>query len=54
MLKSSMCALSNDGFSCREPRKVIGISKSSVQSTIKRFEETGDFHDRRHSADQKN
>ena len=39
-------ALSNAVFSCRE---VIGISKSSVQHVIKRFEETDNFHDRRRS-----
>ena len=29
--------------------RLIGISKSSVQRIIKRFEEAGDFHDRQRS-----
>ena len=46
--RAQCVAFSNVGFSCREA-KVIGISKSSVQCAIKRFEETGGFHDRRRS-----
>ena len=42
-------ALSNAGFSCREASKVIRISEVSVQRAIKRFEETGGFHNRRRS-----
>ena len=35
-------ALSTAGLFCLEVRKVIGISKLSVQRAIKRFEEIGD------------
>ena len=42
-------SLGNAGLSCREASQFTGISKSSVQHAIKRFEETGDFHDRRRS-----
>ena len=48
--RAQYVALRNAGFSCREAGKVIGISKSAVQRAIKRFEETGDFHDRRRSS----
>ncbi|CAF4419320.1 unnamed protein product, partial [Rotaria magnacalcarata] len=44
--RAQCVALSNAGLSCREASKIIGISKSSVQRAIKRFEETGAFHDR--------
>ena len=44
--RAQCVALSNAGFSCREASKVIGVSKSSAQRAIKRFEETGVFHDR--------
>ena len=44
--RAQCVALSNAGFYYRE---VIGISKSSVQCAIMRFEETDDFHDRRRS-----
>ena len=44
--RAQCVALSNAGFSCRE---VIGISISSIQRAMKRFEETDDFHDRRRS-----
>ena len=37
--RAQCVALSNAGFSCREASKFTGISKSSVQRTIKRFEE---------------
>ena len=47
--RAQCVTLSNAGFSCREASKVVGISKSSVQRTIKRFEETDVFHNRRHS-----
>ena len=41
--RAQCVALSNAGFS------FIGVSKSSLQRAIKRFEEIGDFHDRRRS-----
>ena len=45
--RAQCVALSNAGLSCREASQFTGISNSSVQRAIKRFEETGDFHDRR-------
>ncbi|CAF1170443.1 unnamed protein product [Rotaria sordida] len=33
-------------ISCREISTIIGISKSSVQRALKRYEETGEFQDR--------
>ena len=47
--RAQCVASSNASFSCREASKVSGISKSSVQRTIKRVEETSDSHDRRRS-----
>ena len=47
--RAQCVALSNTAFSCREVSKVTGISKSPVQRAIKRFEEAGNFHDRRRS-----
>ena len=44
--RAQYVTLHTASFSCR---KVIGISKSSLQRAIKRFEETDDFHDRRRS-----
>jgi transposase len=38
--------LSNAGFTCRDASKIVGISMSSVQRALARFEETGDYHDR--------
>ena len=46
-------ASSGAGFSCREASQFTGIFKSSVQRAIKRFEETGDFHNRRRSGRRK-
>ena len=37
--RAQCVALSNAGLSCREASKFTGISKSSVQRAIKRFEE---------------
>ena len=47
--RAQCVALSNAGLSCRKTSQFTGISKSSVQCAIKRFEEKGDFHDRRRS-----
>ena len=47
--KAQCVALSNAVLSCREASQFTGISKSSVQRAIRRFEETGDFHDGRRS-----
>ena len=47
--RTQCVALSTAGLSCREASQFTEISKSSAQRVIKRFEETGDFHDRRRS-----
>ncbi|CAF2778598.1 unnamed protein product [Rotaria sp. Silwood2] len=40
-------SMSKVGMTCRKISTILGISKSSVQRALKRYEETGDFRDRR-------
>ena len=47
--RAQCVALANTGVSCRKASKIIRTSKSSVRRAVERFEETGDFYDRRRS-----
>jgi len=47
--RAQCVALSKVGMTCREISNIVGISKSSVQRALKRYEETGGFQDRRHT-----
>ena len=44
--RAQCIALRNAGMICRKISTIVGISKSSVQRALKRFEERGDFYDR--------
>ena len=45
--RAQCVALSKTHMTCREMTTFVDMSKSSVHRALKRFEELGDFHDRR-------